>query len=79
MIKYEKPIVIQNEENEDEAVFAGGCGDYSSSCGAAVHKKGATGACGDYSSSCAAAVHKKSGNSSCGDFSSSCGHKVHKK
>jgi hypothetical protein len=64
---------------EEKPVFAGACGDFSSSCGASVHKKGATGACGDYSSSCYAQVHKNSGNAGCGDFSSSCGAKAHKK
>ena len=61
---YSKPTI---EDLRTEPVYAGGCGDFSSSCGNAVHKSGATGACGDYDSSCYKQVHKRSGNAGCGD------------
>jgi len=73
---YVKPTI---EDLRSEPIYSGACGDYSSSCGNAVHKSGAKGACGDYSSSCYKQVHKSSGNAACGDFSSSCGQKVHKR
>ena len=62
---------------ETKPVFAGACGDYSSSCGSSVHQRDAHGACGDYSSSCGSSVHQRDAYGACGDYSSSCGRKVH--
>ena len=73
---YKKPTI---EDLRNAPIYAGGCGDYSSSCGNAVHRKtDKPSACGDYSSSCGRQVHRSSGNANCGDFSSSCGQKVHR-
>ena len=52
---YKKPTI---EDLRSEPVYAGGCGDYSSSCGNAVHKSSGNSACGDFSSSCGQKVHK---------------------
>ncbi len=53
---YKKPSV---EDIREEPVFAGGCGDYSSSCYKMVHKRSGNSACGDFSSSCGQKVHKR--------------------
>ena len=73
-MNYVKPTVGVETK---QPVFAGACGDFSSSCGNAVHTRGAHGACGDYSSSCGRQVHNRGANGACGDYSSSCGQKVH--
>ena len=51
---YVKPTI---EDLRSEPIYAGACGDYSSSCGNSVHKSG-NAKCGDFSSGCGDKVHK---------------------